>query len=146
MLGCFHGIWHRHCALIATALAALAGCGGGGAAAAAEVTLQAEQGPFEGTLMIDPSPPHVGQHHVIVVLNSDPDGEQPLEGATVRVSPWMPAHGHGSTDVEAVEEAPGVYVAEDVWLNMPGIWDLRVHVDARDEADQGDLIATVEVP
>jgi hypothetical protein len=148
MLGRFRGIPRKLCAL-ATAMPALAGCGGSSAPATSEVVLQAEQGPFEGTLMIDPNPPHVGQHHVIVVLSGDPDGhgrdEQPLEGATVRLSPWMPAHGHGSTDVEAVEAEPGVYVAEDVWLNMPGIWDLRVHVDAND-ADQGDLVATVEVP
>jgi hypothetical protein len=145
MLGCFRAIPQRLCAL-ATVVTALAACGGTDANATAEVMLQAEQGPFEGTLMIDPSPPHVGQHQVIVVLSSDPDGQEPLEGATVRLSPWMPAHGHGSTNVDAVEAEPGVYVADDVWLNMPGIWDLRVHVAANDAGEQGDLVATVEVP
>jgi len=127
------------------AIATIAGCDGA-STASSEVMLHAEDGPFEGTLMIDPSPPQVGQHHVVVVLSSDPEGQEPLEGAKVRLSPWMPAHGHGSTDVEAVEAEPGVYVADDVWLNMPGIWDLRVHVDANDAAEQGDLVATVEVP
>jgi hypothetical protein len=145
MIGCFREIPQRLCPL-ATAVAALAGgCGGSDATATAEVMLHAEQGPFEGTLRIDPSPPHVGQHQVVVVLSSDPDGQEPLEGATVLLSPWMPAHGHGSLDVEAIEAEPGVYMADDVWLNMPGIWDLRVQV-ASSSAEHGDLVATVEVP
>jgi hypothetical protein len=48
--------------------------------------------------------------------------------------------------VEAIEEAPGVYVAQDVWLNMPGIWDLRVHVEAGEALEAGELTATIEVP
>lgn len=144
MLGCFRGIPRTLCAL-PVAIAAIAGCGSD-ATATAEVMLHAQDGPFEGTLLIDPSPPHVGQHHVVVVLSSDPGGEDPLEGASVRLSPWMPAHGHGTADVEAIEAEPGVYVADDVWLNMPGIWDLRVHVAANGAAEQGDLVATVEVP
>jgi len=100
----------------------------------------AEAGPFDGTLTIEPNPPHVGQHRVVITLDGS-DGA--LEGADVMVHPWMPAHGHGTTDVEALEEAPGVYVAEDVWFNMPGVWDLHVQVDAE---QAGELIATVEVP
>lgn len=136
MLGRFRGI-----ALLSSALALVAGCGGEPAAAAGELALHADEGPFAGTLMIDA--PHVGQHRVVIVLSDDPETSEPLEGAMVRLSPWMPAHGHGSTDVIAHEEEPGVYVADDVWLNMPGIWDLRVHVDAGVE---GDLTATIEVP
>jgi hypothetical protein len=115
---------------------------GSDADTSAEVVLMTQEGPWGGTLSIDPNPPHVGQHRVVITLDESAE-HAALEGAEVLVSPWMPAHGHGTTDVEAVEEAPGVYVAENVWFNMPGIWDLRVHVDAD---DAGDLIATVEVP
>lgn len=111
-------------------------------ASASDPDLTAKSGPFVGTLTIEPNPPHVGTNHVVITLDAQSDG-MPLEGATVMVSPWMPAHGHGSMDVEAVEQAPGVYMSEDVWLNMPGVWDLRVHVDAD---EPGDLTATVEVP
>jgi hypothetical protein len=142
MLGRFRGIARGSRALAAGAALLIAGCGDA-ASGGSELTLRADDGPFEGTLRIEPSPPHVGQHHVVLMLSEDPETGEPLEGATVTLSPWMPAHGHGSTDVEAVEDGPGVYVAENVWLNMPGIWDLRVHVDAE---EQGDLIATVEVP
>jgi len=142
-------ISRRLCAL-PLAMAVLAGCGiascGSNSAAPAEMMLHAQDGPFQGTLLIDPSPPQVGLHHVLMVLSRDPDGQEPLEGANVRLSPWMPAHAHGTGDVEAVEAEPGVYVADDVLLHMPGIWDLRVHVDARDAAEEGDLVATVEVP
>ena len=123
------------------AIGALAACGSD-EATASDPVLEAESGPFDGTLTIEPNPPHVGTHHVVITLDADAEGA-PLEGANVMLSPWMPAHGHGSTDVEAIEQAPGVYIADDVWLNMPGVWDLRVHVDAD---EQGDLTATVEVP
>jgi hypothetical protein len=136
MIGRIHAI-----AIVISALFGLSACGSD-ADTSAEVMLMTQQGPFDGTLTIEPNPPHVGQHRVVITLDEGAE-HAALEGAEVMLSPWMPAHGHGSTDVEAVEEAPGVYVAEDVWFNMPGIWDLRVHVDA-DEA--GDLIATVEVP
>jgi nitrogen fixation protein FixH len=122
-------------------MCALAGCSGAASSSEAELMLQAQAGPFAGTLTIEP--PHVGAHRVVLVLNESAEGSVPLEGALVMLSPWMPAHGHGSSDVEAHEEEPGVYVADDVWLNMPGIWDLRVRVDAK---AQGDLTATIEVP
>ena len=135
MLGCFRGVAYGICVLIFVSACASDG------ASAADGQLRPQIGPFEGTLTIEPNPPHVGEHRVVITL--DQLDSAPLEGATVELSPWMPAHGHGSTDVEAVEEAPGVYVAQDVWLNMPGIWDLRVRVEA--EA-LGELTATFEIP
>jgi hypothetical protein len=126
-------------ALGAFGLCAILGCGSAASSTEAELMLEAEDGPFAGTLTIEP--PHVGQHRVVLVLNET--GGEPLEGARVMLSPWMPAHGHGTPDVEAHEQEPGVYVTDEVWFNMPGIWDLHVHVDAE---ERGELIATVEVP
>jgi hypothetical protein len=140
MIGHSRGIVGALSALGAWGICALTGCAGAASSSEAELTLRAEDGPFAGTLTIEP--PHVGQHRVVLVLE-DREGSAPLEGARVTLSPWMPAHGHGSEDVEVFEEEPGVYVTEDVWFNMPGIWDLRVRVEAE---EQGELIATVEVP
>lgn len=146
MLGRFHGIARRSSALGAWAawgVLALAACGGASDGSEAELMLHAEGGPFAGTLTIEP--PHVGQHRVVLVLRetSDRETSAPLEGALVMLTPWMPAHDHGTPEVQAHEEEPGVYVTEEVWFNMPGIWDLHVHVDAE---ERGELIATVEVP
>lgn len=140
MPGRFRGFAGSVSALGAWGICALAGCGAA-SSSEAELMLRAEDGPFAGTLTIES--PHVGKHRVVLVLNEDAEGSAPLEGARVTLSPWMPAHGHGTEDVEVFEEEPGVYVTEDVWFNMPGIWDLRVRVEAE---EYGDLIATVEVP
>jgi nitrogen fixation protein FixH len=104
-------------------------------------SLETEDGEFQGHLEIDPEP-SVGYHHVELELEDD-DGE-PLQDAEVTVSPFMPAHGHGSIDVVAEEDAPGLYIAERVWLNMPGRWDLRVYVHKG--KSEGRLVATLEVP
>jgi hypothetical protein len=53
----------------------------------------------------------------------------PLVGAEPKVSPWMPAHGHGSLDTVAVEVDEGVYAAADVYFNMTGLWQLHVDVN-----------------
>jgi hypothetical protein len=63
----------------------------------------------------------------------------------VVVEPWMPAHGHGTHEIDAEEMAPGVYVADAVFFNMSGVWDLRVHVEGEDDT-AGELIATFDVP
>ena len=106
MLGRFRGLAGLSCALwaSATVASALDGCSSEPSSSAAEATLEASDGPFAGTLMIAPNPPHVGRHQVVIVLNADNTEAQaePLEGATVMLSPWMPAHGHGSMDVEAL--------------------------------------------
>ena len=39
----------------------------------------------------------------------------------------MPAHGHGtSVDPIVTETAPGTFVAEPLYLFMPGSWELRM--------------------
>jgi hypothetical protein len=112
----------------------------GGARVDAE--LRATDGPFAGMLMIEPNPPKVGDHRVIITLDA---ADEAVEGAHVVVTPWMPVHGHGTTDVVAEEIAPGVYEAEKVFFNMPGLWDLHVHVEAEHDA-RGELTASFDVP
>lgn len=58
----------------------------------------------------------------------DGDGE-PVLGATVKVSPFMPDHHHGSPLIPAVaEQGQGVYVAKPINLTMPGYWHTTVRV------------------
>jgi YtkA-like len=126
-------------ALCIALCAGSSGCGSEGARANGE--LLASSGSFTGTL--EASPLEVGLNNAEVLL-LDADGA-PLEGAAVRISPWMPAHGHGTETVEA--EATGVagaYATDRLRFQMGGVWELRVHVVHGD--DEGELVATIEVP
>jgi hypothetical protein len=99
-------------------------------------------GTCSGELDLDPSPCVVGDNAAQLTLR-DAFGAA-LEGATVTVSPWMPAHGHGSIDVMAAEQEPGVYTTQQVRFSMAGRWELHIHVVSGDE--EGQLVAILEVP
>jgi nitrogen fixation protein FixH len=66
----------------------------------------------------------------------------PVDGLSVAVVPWMPAHGHGTVAPAITETAPGTFVANPVYLYMSGQWQLRMtFTGASDDA----AIATVEI-
>lgn len=59
-----------------------------------------------------------------------------LAGLTLTLTPWMPAMGHGTSVRPTVTEAgDGHYRAEDVYLFMPGLWELRISIDGTIEDD-----------
>jgi hypothetical protein len=130
-------------ALLACVGCVLLACAGCGSAADGDElgVLQPVSGPFDGDITLDSASPAVGDHDVELEL-VDAQGE-PLRGAEIEITPFMPAHGHGSTEVTASETEAGHYLAEDVSLFMPGLWELRVHVV--DGGVEGRLIATFEV-
>jgi YtkA-like len=68
----------------------------------------------------------------------------PVDGLAVDVVPWMPAHGHG-TSVKPVTSstAPGVIVANPVYLFMSGEWQLRITISGTFDDS---AVATVEIP
>jgi hypothetical protein len=54
---------------------------------------------------------------------------QPLRGAQVHVSAFMPDHGHGMNYVPVTTEVgAGRYRTEGFLLHMPGYWELHVDV------------------
>ena len=120
-------------------LSGMGGCGAGGDGTELGM-LQAQSGPFAGDLTLDSEAPQVGEHEAELML--DRDGEL-VDGATVLITPFMPAHGHGSTAVEATESEPGRYSAAKISLFMPGLWELRVRVT--DAGTEGRLVASFEV-
>lgn len=62
------------------------------------------------------------------------EGGAPLEGLTIRISPWMGGMGHGSNQVDAAEQDQGIYLAKDALFSMPGPWELILEIGgARDE-------------
>lgn len=54
---------------------------------------------------------------------------QPVDGATVTVTPFMPDHGHGSARQVVVKPlGNGRYEVTDIWLSMAGLWTLTVSI------------------
>lgn len=79
------------------------------------------------TLVESRPAPHVGDHAWTLQV-VDVDG-QPVVGASVKVSPFMPDHHHGSPLIAVAKERDdGLYVAEPVELIMPGYWRTTVRV------------------
>ena len=74
----------------------------------------------------DPAPPARGDNKWIVSVN-DMTGA-PLEGAALTVTPFMPAHQHGSPITVKITPAgaPGQYELSPVNLWMPGVWETTI--------------------
>jgi YtkA-like len=54
---------------------------------------------------------------------------QPVDGATLTVTPWMPDHAHGTPTKPVVTPAGGgVYNVEKIYLPMAGLWQIKVAV------------------
>lgn len=83
----------------------------------------------------DPAPPIKGNNDWhLRVLDS---GGQPMSSATIDVIPTMPDHGHG-TDAPIImplDEA-GEFMVAEVYLRMPGYWQVAVDVTAGNVTDQ----------
>jgi hypothetical protein len=54
----------------------------------------------------------------------------PAIGLDLDVTPWMPAHGHGSSVKPTVTPGatPGTYTVSNVNLYMPGLWEIRTTI------------------
>lgn len=112
----------------AAALAALLGCG---ADAAPPGVAMASAASASGLLTVsartlDGQPPTRGANPFDIEVVRADDGA-PLEGLELTLTPWMPAMGHGTSARPTVSElGAGHYLAENVYLFMPGLWELRV--------------------
>lgn len=57
---------------------------------------------------------------------TDAASGKPVSGVTLAVQPWMPAMGHGISEVPRVTARdPGTFEVSDTDLFMPGVWELR---------------------
>jgi YtkA-like len=77
---------------------------------------------------ITPNPVFKG-NNVWNILVVDKTGA-PVSGATIKVNPFMPDHGHGSsiTPQIAPGSTPGTYDVTLLNLFMPGIWTITIVV------------------
>ena len=89
----------------------------------------------------DPAPPARDDNAWIVQVNSMSSGivGAPIDGATLAVTPFMPAHQHGSpirAQVTPVAGQPGQYAIAPVNLWMPGVWETTIQATTGDTTDK----------
>lgn len=88
-------------------------------------------------LSATPAPPARGDNTWVVQINQTASGAAPLEGATLQVTPFMPAHQHGSPIMVQITPMPdaGQYKLEPVNLWMPGVWETTIRASAGTSTD-----------
>lgn len=87
-----------------------------------------DDGHLEVSYTAEPSPPARGENLLRLTIH-DRDG-RPFTGGRVVVEPFMPHHGHGSSQTPVTTETgEGGYRVENVVLDMPGEWYLVVHME-----------------
>ena len=60
-----------------------------------------------------------------------------IEGATLKVTPWMPEMGHGAfTDTEVIEKGGGLYSVGNIVMIMGGHWEIRIDIKKGDLEDR----------
>ncbi len=106
----------------------LVACGGGASAPPSAqdlpLTLQSDNGALHLVLSAPNGPLAVGTNAVeLVVTRASTDAA--VDGLDVKVEPYMPAMGHGSSTPTVTPEGGGKYLVSDLYLYMPGVWELR---------------------
>jgi YtkA-like protein len=91
-------------------------------------------------MSIDPSPPQRGDNTWIVQVNSMASGVvgNPIDGATIDISSYMPAHMHYSpiTPTITPQAMSGQYEIKPVNLWMSGVWETTVIATAGATTDR----------
>ena len=92
------------------------------------ITKASDAGAFTVALTSDPSPPIKGVNTWTLMITDG--GGAGVEAGTVTVTPWMPAHDHGSNSVaEVTVDGGGQYTVTPVDLHMAGVWDTTITID-----------------
>jgi hypothetical protein len=77
-----------------------------------------------------PAPPARGDNTWIVQVNAMNAGVvgAPIDGAMIKVTPFMPAHQHGAGKMATIMPMtePGQYELGEVNLWMPGVWETTI--------------------
>jgi hypothetical protein len=132
-------------------LAIVAGCGGSPPAVPpvpasfplqAVATVTSTSGALHVELRSVPDPPVRGQN-VGQVTVTDGNG-QAVDGVSVEVLPWMPSHGHGTSEAVGVtDQGGGVFIANPLYLFMAGEWQIQMKFQG---AIDDTATAIVEIP
>jgi hypothetical protein len=106
---------------------------------AADINHRTNKGAFIFVLKPSPTQPVVGSNSVTLIIRDAGSGAA-VEGATVRVVPWMTMHGHGSPKNTLVQDkGGGVYKVNDLDYSMEGAWDLLVTIQKGNVEDSASV-------
>ena len=95
---------------------------------AAVIDHRTNNGSFIFVVKPAPAQPVVGSNLVTLTIRDASSGAA-VQGATVKVVPWMTMHGHGSPKNTRVQEkGSGVYEINDLYYSMEGPWDLLITI------------------
>lgn len=112
------------------------------APAAAPSALRSEQGGFNLQLRLSDSGLKLGPNTADITVQDQ--AGNPVEGAQLTVTPWMPSMGHGVWDKPVVKElGGGRYHVENVVIIMGGVWELKVALKKGEREDRAVFSATV---
>jgi hypothetical protein len=98
------------------------------------------QGAIDFKMMsASPAPPARGNNTWVVQINAMQSGVvgSPVDGASMVVTPFMPAHQHGTPIPVGISPAgmPGQYTLDPVNLWMPGVWETTIQVTSGSTTD-----------
>lgn len=85
-----------------------------------------------------PAPPARGDNSWQFQISSMSSGVvgAPVDGAMLQVTPFMPAHQHGSPiQVQITDEGSGTYTLSPVNLWMPGVWETTIRATTTSSSD-----------
>ncbi len=107
----------------------------------AVATADSASGALHVELRSAPDPLVRGQNVGQLTL-TDASG-QPVDGLTVQILPWMPSHGHGTSEaVEVTDKGGGVFIANPLYLFMAGEWQIQMKFEG---SINDTATATVEI-
>ena len=90
-------------------------------------------------MSVSPSPPARGDNNWVVQINAMTSGVvgAPVDGAMLQVTPFMPAHQHGSPIQVTITPGTtaGEYNLAPVNLWMPGVWETTIRATSSTTTD-----------
>ncbi len=97
-----------------------------------------EKGLFSVEMVIKDKELTTGVNSVDIIIHSKRDKD--VIGANVKVTPWMPAMGHGVFEEPVItERGGGLYTVDNIILIMSGHWQLKINIEY-EEVKPGELI------
>lgn len=111
---------------------------------AAATDRHTNKGSFIFVMKSAPSEPVVGSNSATLTIRDGSSGAA-VEGATIKVVPWMTMHGHGSPKNAGVKEkGKGVYEVDGLYYSMEGSWDLLINIQKGDIEDSATVVIDVK--